>query len=105
MEEAKNVLIAAIVNQGYSEAVMDAARANGAGGGTVLHSRSVSNEQIMSFWGLGVQEEKEIVLIVSENENKLKIMQSISEKCGVRSEAKGIIVSIPIDNVIGLENL
>lgn len=33
-------LITVILNEGYSDFVMDAARAAGAGGGTVLHARA-----------------------------------------------------------------
>ncbi len=101
--EIKHSLIVAIVNQGYSEAVMDAAREAGAGGGTVVHSRRLGDTEAMSFWGLSIQEEKEIVFIVAGKEQKLKIMQAIGEKCGVHKEAKGIVLSLPIDSVIGIE--
>lgn len=102
MNDIKHVLIAAIVNHGFSEEVMNAARQAGAGGGTVVHGRSAGEENTMSVWGLGVQEEREVVLIVADTENKTKIMQEISSKCGIHSEAKGMVVSLPIDGVIGL---
>ncbi len=101
-DEMKNTLIAVVANRGYSEEVMTAARAAGAGGGTILHSRRMGDEQAMSFWGLSLQEEKEMILIVANSENKMPIMQAISEKCGMRSEAQGIVLSMPIDTVIGL---
>lgn len=104
MAELKHVMIASIVNQGYSEEVMNAARAAGAAGGSVLHSRRVGNEKATEFWGLSVQEEKEIVLILAGADNKLAIMQAISDACGIRSDAKGIVVSLPIDAVIGLND-
>lgn len=81
---------------------MDAARAVGAKGGTVLHSHSIGNEEIMSFWGLSIPKAKDVVLILTETENKLKIMRAISERCGLHSDAKGIVLSFPIDTVIGL---
>ncbi len=37
-------------------------------------------------------------------EHKLKIMQAIGEKCGIHSEAKGVVISLPIDSVIGIED-
>ena len=83
---------------------MDVARAAGAGGGTVVHSRRIGNKETLGFWGMSIQEEKEMLFIVTENENKLKIMQAIGEKCGMHSEAKGILVSLPIENVIGLDD-
>ena len=102
MDNTKYTMIAAIVNQGYSENVMDAARAAGAGGGTVIHSRSVGNDAISGAWGFTIEDEREIVLIVAENETKLQIMQAISDACGIKSEAKGVVVSMPIEDVIGL---
>ncbi len=98
----KYALITAIVNQGYSENLMEAARAAGAAGGTVLHSRSVGNEAVSGAWGFAVEDEREIVLIVAENEKKLTIMQAISDACGIKSEAKGIVLSLPIEDAIGL---
>ncbi len=102
MIEAKHVLVAAIINRGFSGDVMEAAKSVGAKGGTVIHSRRIGNEEVSSFWGLSVQEEKEIVLILSPMENKIDIMRSISEKCGMNSDAKGIVLSVPIDSVMGI---
>lgn len=102
MENMKYTMIAAIVNQGYSENVMVAARAAGAGGGTVIHSRSVGNDAISGAWGFAIEDEREIVLIVAESETKIQIMQAISDACGIKSEAKGVVVSMPIEDVIGL---
>ncbi len=105
MSDVKYSLIAVVVNQGYSENVMEAARAAGANGGTVVTSRRIGNEQAMGFWGMSIQNEKDMVFIVTDSENKLKIMRAIGEKCGMNSEAKGILVSLPIDNVIGFESV
>lgn len=105
MTNCTHMLIAAVVNQGYSEQVMDAARAAGAGGGSVLHSRHVidsSSKEAVRLWGFQVQEEKEIILIISSAEKKLAIMKAISEECGMRSKAQGLVMSLPIDSALGL---
>ena len=102
MSEKQNAMIAAVVNLGYSEDVMLAARKAGAGGGTVLHSRSIVDDSAVKNIGAEMGEEKDIVLIVADSETKLAIMKAISEKCGIQTEAKGIVYSLPIDNVIGL---
>ena len=102
MMENQHTLIAAIVDRGFSGNVMEAAKAAGAGGGTVLHSRSVGDETATGFWGQSVQEEKEIVLILAPHESKNAIMSAISEKCGMHSDAKGTVVSLPIDQVMGI---
>ena len=102
MAESKNVLIATIINRGFSEDVMNAAKKAGASGGTVLHSRQLVNDEVNTFWGINVQDEREIVLIISNAENKVNLMQAINEKCGVSSSAKGIVMALPIDSVIGI---
>lgn len=104
MSDIKYSLITAVVNRGYSENVMEAAREAGASGGTVVPSRRIGNEQAVGFWGMSIQNEKDMIFIITDNENKLKIMQAIGEKCGMHSEAKGIVVSLPIDAVIGFES-
>ncbi len=103
MSEVKYVLITAIVNQGYSEEVMDTAREAGAGGGTLVHSRRIGNKETMGLWGLSLQEEREILFIVAKSECKLDIMKAIGEKYGMHSDAKGIVLSLPIDMVLGAE--
>jgi len=104
MPNTKYSLVAAVVAQGYSEDVMSAAREAGARGGTIIHSRRIGDTEEMTVWGLSLQEEKETILIVATEENKLAIMQAISEKYGMQSEAKAAVLSLPIDNVIGLNS-
>lgn len=102
MSDIKHSLIAAIVNQGFSEDVMEAARSAGASGGTVVHGRRVAGEKVVNTWGLSLQDERELVFILVKNETKLEVMQAIGDKCGMHSEAKGLVISMPVDNVIGL---
>ena len=102
MSETKYSLVAAIVNRGFSGDVMETVRGAGAKGGTVIHSRRIGNEDVTNFWGLSVQDEKEIVLILTESANKVALMKCIGESCGVHSEAQGIVMSMPIDSVAGI---
>ncbi len=102
MSDSKHSLIIANVNRGYSNEVMDAAREAGASGGSVINSRLIANEAVYNKWGLGGQDEKEIILIVADTENKINIMKKISEKYGVHSDAKGLVFSVAIDDVAGL---
>lgn len=95
-------MIMAFVDQGYSDDVMSAAKPAGATGGTVFHSRRVGSEEAMQFWGISIQEEREIVLILADKEKKLDIMKAIGEKCGSNSPAHGMVISLPVDNVVGL---
>lgn len=98
-------LILAVINRGYSEELMEAAREAGATGGTVLNAHRVSTDQPLKFWGVSLQEERELVAIVSRRENKADIMRAISKKCGISSEAQGLVLALPVDGVLGLEML
>lgn len=100
--DSRYTVIMAFVNQGFSEEVMAAAKPVGATGGTVFHSRQVGNEETLKFFGITIQEEREIVLILAEKENKLAIMKAIGERCGANSNAQGMVISIPVDSVAGL---
>lgn len=102
MSDIKRVMITAVINPGFSDTVMQAAKTAGARGGTIIHGRGVSDEESINQWGLGLQEEKEIVMIVAEADKKVAIMEAISEKCGTNTEANGFVTAMPIDTVIGL---
>ena len=96
-------LVLAFVNQGYSEEVMSAARKAGARGGTVFHTRRVESDESAAFWGIPIQEEREIVLILAKKDQKKAIMEAISENCGAKTDAHGVVISLPVDEVAGLK--
>jgi nitrogen regulatory protein PII len=101
-EEIKNDLIISIINQGYSDEFMVTAKEAGASGGTVLNARGLAHEGAIKFFGVSVQDEKEIVIILTSREKKVSIMQAISRSHGMDSKAEGIVFSLPVDSVMGL---
>ena len=100
--EYKYDLIITVINQGYSDELMSVAREAGATGGTVIHARGIVHEGPVKFFGISVQEEKEIIIIISPKETKTGIMHAVSESYGITSKAGGIVFSLPVDSVIGL---
>lgn len=98
----KYSVVAVTINHGYSEEVMNAARAAGARGGTVFSNNSIVNEDSKGFFGKDFNEEKETILIITDNEKKHDIMQAISDACGINTKAQGIVFSMPIDTIVGL---
>ena len=61
MAGSEYYMIMAIVNQGFSEEVMNAARPVGSSGCTVFHSRRIGSAEAMKFWKISVQEERDVV--------------------------------------------
>ena len=100
--EFKHELIVVILNEGYSDFVMDAARAAGAGGGTVLHAKGTGSRRAEKFFGVSLAEEKDLIYIVAHSDEKAAIMRAISEKAGPGTKAGAICFSLPISSVAGL---
>jgi nitrogen regulatory protein PII len=100
--EIKHDLIIAIINQGYSDEFMTIAREAGATGGTVINARGLAHEGAVRFFGVSVQDEKEIIIVLTSREKKVPIMQAVSQNCGMTSKAEGIVFSLPVDAVQGL---
>ena len=100
--EIHNDLIVAIINYGYSDDFMTVAKEAGATGGTVMNARGLIHNGPVKFLGISVQDEKEIIMILTSREKKVPIMEAVSLKCGVTSKAGGLIFSMPVDYMIGL---
>jgi hypothetical protein len=95
-------MILSIVNQGHVSKLMEAAKAAGARGGTVLHGRKVGVEEDVKFFGISVQLEKDIVAILINHEKKNDIMRAITQSCGISTDAQGVVLSLPVDEIEGL---
>ncbi|MBQ3489141.1 MAG: P-II family nitrogen regulator [Clostridia bacterium] len=95
-------LIIAICNKGYTEDVMEQARAAGAGGGTVLHAKGTAGtEYAEKFFGLSLVDEKEIIYIVSKKEMRNAIMQAITNGAGPGTKAHALVFSLPVSDTAG----
>ena len=95
-------LIIVILNEGYSDFVMDAARAAGAGGGTVLHAKGTGGTRGEKFFSVSLADEKDMIYIIAHRDEKTAIMRSINEQAGPGSRAGAICFSLPISSVAGL---
>ncbi|MCR5787029.1 MAG: hypothetical protein K6G28_04945 [Acholeplasmatales bacterium] len=103
-DKSKYELILVIVNVGFAESVMDAARSAGARGGTVINARGTAKEEMLSRFKVFMTPEKEIVLILAVKNIKEKILKVIYKQCGLNSEAHGIAFTLPVDETVGLGN-
>lgn len=97
-----HALILVSINLGYSDDVMNTARAAGATGGTVLKGLRCSPEKAAKVFSITIQEEQEIVAIVAPKEKKVDIMTAISSEHGLNSPAHGVALSLPVDAIMGL---
>ena len=95
-------VIFCVVNAGFSEAVMDAAKEFGARGGTVIRARGTANSESEKLFGITIQPEKEIVMILVPSDIKDDILHALYREVGLKTPGQGIAFSMPVDNVVGI---
>ena len=88
--------IVAIVNEGFSESVMDVAKENGARGGTIIPANGSVTADAMKLYGIGIHPEKEIVLILVKEDIVQIILDKLYDKAGNGSDAQGIFFTLPV---------
>lgn len=95
-------MILCIVNTGFSETVMDAAKEVGARGGTIIHARGTANKEAEQFFHISIQPDKEIVMILVPSEIKDDVLHAVYRQAGLKTEGQGIAFSIAVDEAVGL---
>ena len=105
LKDTKYELLVVIANQGYTNLIMDAAREENAGGGTVIHARGTGMERAEQFLGVSLVNEKEMVFIVVNTEATNRVMRAIMAKAGLKSEAQAVLFSLPVTSTAGMRLL
>lgn len=95
-------LIVICSNKGYTDDIMDAARSANAKGGTALHARRVGVQEAESFFGITIQPEKEVILILTEHAKKESVMRAVMEHPGLQAQTRAVVFSLPVGDVAGL---
>lgn len=91
-------MITVIVNKGYADDVMAAARKAGAGGGTVLNARGTARENDERFFGMHIVPEKEMLIIVVPKEKKSDVLSAIQETKCLKEPGMGIAYSSGVED-------
>ena len=102
MKTNDHEVVFAIVNAGFAEDVMEVAREQGVRGGTILNARGVAREKEAAFFGITIQQEKEILMMVVEKDIRDKVLNAIYKEMGMAKKARGIAFSLPVSDVAGL---
>ena len=72
-------LIAAVIDDGLSNTVMDAARLAGCRGGTLVKARETGGAASRTLFGLTMAEEREILFILVPSADKKTVMNAICQ--------------------------
>lgn len=95
-------LITAIVEKGNAEDVVDAAALAGAKGGTILGARGSGVHEQTKVFSINIEPEKEIVMILAQNESVEAIVEKINEKMNIDEPGKGIVYVQDVNRAYGV---
>ena len=95
-------LVIAVVNTKYTDLAIEAARVAGATGATVFHTKSINNERAEQAVGTKVSRETDSIYFLTTLEYKTKIMESVRDVAGLKTEGGAIIFSLPVDDLVGV---
>lgn len=96
-------MVVCIVNAGFSQNVMEAARAAGAQGGTILRARGTANPEAEEFFNITIRPDKEMLIILVPAEIKDDVIKTVYKAAGLGSEAQGIAFSLPVSRTTTLK--
>ena len=102
MSDKQYQVIVCIVNNGLADEAMDAARAVGARGGTVMSARGTANIEAEKAFQIQIQPEKEMIMILVSEDIKEDVMHALYRSVGTHTPAHGIAFAMPVDGVVGI---
>lgn len=97
-------LIVTVVDAGTTDIVVNAARAVGVSGGTVMKAHEVCSETGKKVFGIPIESEKEIVLMLVHREEKQTILKEICTAVYRDTGNQGISFSLPVSDAVGLSS-
>ncbi len=99
-------LIICFVEDGHTDAVLEAAREAGATGSTIINNaRGEGVKQNKTFFGLSLESQRDVILFLVEQHLSRHILETI-EKAGQFDEkpGTGIAVQIDVEDAVGVSH-
>lgn len=95
-------MISVIVNRGYADDIMNAARKAGAKGGTIFNARGTGKSDDEKFFGITVVPEKEELVILAERNTAPAILEAIEKLPCLTTPGIGIMFETPVSRFVTL---
>lgn len=97
-------LVLAPVKTHKTDPVVDAAKAAGATGATIISARGTGIHEAKTFFGLTLEDQTDIVMLLLEEHLVKPVMKAIETAGEFHKPGTGIAFALPVDEVIGLES-
>jgi len=97
------IILSALKNE-KTDKVVDAAKAAGATGATVIPARGTGIREAKSFFGLTLEAQTDIIMFLIEEHAVQTILEAINRAGEFNKPGTGIAFVLPVEHVIGLES-
>jgi len=97
-------LIFSSVKADITDNIVDAAKEAGATGATIIPARGTGIREAKTFFGLSLEAQTDIILLLVEEHIVTKILDTIKKVGEFHKPGTGIAFVIPVEHVIGLES-
>ena len=97
-------VIMASVKPDYTDHVVDAGKAAGATGATIIPARGTGIREAKSFFGLTLETQTDIIMFLLGSHLVKPVIEAIRTAGEFHKPGTGIAFVMPVDDVIGLES-
>ena len=97
-------LILSSVKTDITDAVVDAAKAAGATGSTIIPARGTGVHEAKTFFGLSLEAQTDIIMLLVEEKLVSKILEAIQTAGEFNKPGTGIAFVVPVEQGVGRES-
>lgn len=97
-------LILSSVKTDITDQIVDAAKEAGATGATIIPARGTGIREAKTFFGLSLEAQTDIILLLVEEHLVSKILEGIQKAGQFHKPGTGIAFVVPVEHVVGLES-
>ncbi len=97
-------LVLSSVKTDLTDRIVEAVKAAGATGATIIPARGTGIHEAKTFFGLTLEAQTDIILFLVEEHLVARIMDSIKTAGEFHKPGTGIAFVLPVEHVVGLES-
>lgn len=97
-------LILSSVKADLTDHIVDTAKGAGATGATIIPARGSGIHEAKTFFGLTLEAQTDIIMLLVEEHLVIKILDAIKEAGEFHKPGTGIAFVLPVEHVVGLES-
>ena len=93
-----------VVDKGRGEDVVDASKAAGARGATIIHARGSGIHETEMLFAMQIEPEKDVVLVLAKDDIRDNIITVIRERLDIDEPGTGIVFTLAVKDTYGLHD-